>query len=135
MNTKDNKKENAAVFSVKSILEKTTKQLKTSAGRNESIYKKEVYNDIPKEKHKNLRTKLRKITENFAKTIVAEKDKNKLQSLIKDFTEYYISIYLVNDFTVNSICSNNTETETKELYLRMFDKINANIEKENNKKK
>jgi len=127
MNTKENKKE-TAIFSVKNILEKTTKNLKTSAGRKESIYKPQIYNDIPKEKHKNLRTKLRKITENFAKTIVSENDREKLKSLIKDFTEYYKEIYLINDFSVNSICSNNTETETKELYKKMFDKI-ANINK------
>ena len=122
---KENKKENV-IFSVKSIIEKTTKNLKTNAGRNESIYKKEIYTDIPKEKHKNLRTKLRKITENFARTIIAEKDKEKLKSVIKDFTKYYTEIYLVNDFSVNSICSNNTDAETKELYRKMFDKI-ANV--------
>lgn len=127
---KENKKESTTVFSVKNILDKTTKNLKTSAGRNESIYKKHIYTDIPKEKHKNLRTKLRKISENFAKTILAENDKTKLQSLIKDFTEYYTEIYLINDYSVNSICSNNTEKEIKELYKKMFDKIASN----NNKK-
>lgn len=126
MNTKkENKKENT-VFSVKNILEKTTKNLKTSAGKNESIYKKHIYADLPKEKHKNLRTKLRKISENFAKTILAENDKTKLQSLIKDFTEYYAEIYLINDYSVSSICSNNTEEETKKLYQKMFDKIASN---------
>lgn len=127
MATKENKKENAtSVFSVKSILEKTTKNLKTNLGRNESIYKKEIYTDIPKEKQKNLRTKLRKITENFARTIVAEKDTEKLKSIIKDFTEYYSEIYLINDYSVNSICSNNTDAETKKLYQEMFDKITNN---------
>lgn len=127
MSTKENKKE-TVIFSVKNLLEKTTKNLKTNSGRNESIYKKEIYTDIPKEKQKNLRTKLRKISENFAKTILNETDKTKLQSLIKDFKEYYSEIYLINDYSVNSICSNNTDTETKELYQKMFDKI-ANINK------
>lgn len=123
--SKENKKE-TAIFSVKNIIEKTTKNLKTSAGKSESIYRKEIYTDIPKEKHKNLRTKLRKITENFAQTIIAEKDKEKLKSIIKDFIEYYKEIYLINDFSVNSICSNNTETETKELYKKMFEIVTNN---------
>lgn len=122
---KENKKENV-VFSVKTILEKTTKNLKTNSGRSESIYKPHIYTDIPKEKHKNLRTKLRKITENFAKTIISEKDKEKLKSVINDFIEYYKEVYLLNDFSVNSICSNNIDAETKELYQKMFDKIANN---------
>lgn len=122
-NTKENKKENV-VFSVKTILEKTTKNLKTSAGIEEHIYKKEIYTGIPEKQHRNLRTKLRKTTKSFAETIVAEKDNNKLKSLIKDFTEYYKEIYLLNDFSVNSICSRNSQPEVKELYQKMFDIIN-----------
>lgn len=126
-----NKKETTkAIFSVKKLIESTTQQLKSSAGRNESIYKKEIYTDVPKDKHKNLRTKLRKISENFAKSIISEKDKNKLNSLIENFKEYYKGIYLLNDFSVNSICSNNTDNETKKLYEQMFEII----KKQNNKK-
>lgn len=110
-------------FSVKKVLEDTTKNLKSSSGRNESIYKKEIYNDIPKDKHKNLRTKLRKISENFAKSILAETNTTKLEQLKKDFCEYYKAIYMLNDFSVNSICSNNTDEQTKENYKKMFEKL------------
>lgn len=112
------------VFSVKDILEKTTKNLKTNLGRSESIYKKEVFAGV--ENKKNLRAKLRKIAENFAKTIIAEDNESKLKSLIKDFEEFYISFYLTNDYSVNSICSNNTDEQTKENYKKMFEKITAN---------
>lgn len=111
-------------FSVKNIIEKTTKNLKTNSGRNESIYKKEVFEGV--ENKKNLRSKLRKIAENFAKTIIAEKNESKLKDLITDFKEFYTAFYLVNDFSVNSICSNNTDEQTKENYKKMFDKITAN---------
>ena len=112
------------VFSVKNLLEKTTKDLKTNAGRSESIYKKEIFEGV--ENKKNLRSKLRKTTENFAKSILAETNETKLKSLIDNFVEYYNGIYLTNDFSVNSICSNNTDNDTKELYSKMFAKI-ANI--------
>lgn len=126
METKENKKNEKVIFSVKNLIEKTTKNLKSNSGKNESIYKKQIYVDVPKEKQKNLRTKLRKITENFAKSIIAEKDANKLKDLIRDFSTYYSEIYLVNDYSVNSICSNNTDAETKELYKKMFEKIEKN---------
>ena len=75
---------------------------------------------------KNFREKLRKTAENFAKTIIAEEDKNKLKSLIKDFNEFYTTFYLINDYSLNSFCSNNTNKETKELYQKMFEKIATN---------
>lgn len=109
---------------VNEILSKVTTNLKTSAGRNESIYKKEVFEGV--ENKKNLRSKLRKIAENFAKTIIAEDNESKLQSLIENFEEFYFSFYLINDYSLNSICSNNTDEQTKENYKKMFEKITAN---------
>ena len=64
--------------------------------------------------------------ENFAKSIIKEKNKDSLNSLIKDFQEFYTSFYLLNDYTVSSICSNNTDENTKELYKKMFEKIATN---------
>lgn len=115
----ENKKVN-----VNEILSKVTTNLKTNAGRNENIYKKEIFENV--ENKKNFRAKLRKIAENFAKTIVNEDNESKLKSLIKDFEEFYISFYLTNDYSVNSICSNNTDEQTKENYKKMFEKITAN---------
>lgn len=116
--------ENKKIINVNEILKSVTTNLKSNAGRNESIYKKEVFTGV--ENKKNLRAKLRKIAENFAKTIIAEKNEDKLKSLIKDFNEFYSSFYVVNDYSLNSICSNNTEEQTKENYKKMFEKITAN---------
>lgn len=118
------KKSNENKVNVTEILSKVTANLKTNLGRNESIYKKEIFDNI--ENKKNFRAKLRKIAENFAKTIIAENNENELKSLIKDFKEFYSSFYLVNDYSVSSICSNNTDTQTKENYKKMFEKITAN---------
>lgn len=115
----ENKKVN-----VNELLAKVTTNLKTNAGRNESIYKKEIFEGI--ENKKNFRSKLRKIAENFAKTINSENDESKLKSLIEDFNEFYKSFYLLNDYSLNSICSNNTDQQTKENYKKMFEKITAN---------
>lgn len=118
------KNETKKIINVNEILKSVTANLKSSAGRNESIYKKEIFEGV--ENKKNLRAKLRKIAENFAKTIIAEKNEDKLKSLIENFNEFYQSFYLVNDYSLNSICSNNTEDETKENYKKMFEKIIAN---------
>ena len=109
---------------VNEILSKVTANLKTNSGRNESIYKKEIFENV--ENKKNFRSKLRKIAENFAKTINNEKNQENLKSLIKDFEEFYKSFYILNDYSVNSICSNNTDEQTKENYKKMFEKITAN---------
>lgn len=116
--------ENKKVINVNEILKSVTANLKSNAGRNESIYKKEIFEGI--ENKKNLRSKLRKIAENFAKTINNEKNKENLKSLIKNFEEFYKSFYILNDYSVNSICSNNTDEQTKENYKKMFEKITAN---------
>ena len=124
MSAKVTKSNESKKVNVKEILSKVTTNLKTNAGRNESIYRKEVFEGV--ENKKNLRSKLRKIAENFAKTILAEKNDDKLKNLIKDFNEFYQSFYLLNDYSLNSICSNNTDEQTKENYKKMFEKITAN---------
>ena len=118
------KNENKKVINVNEILKSVTVNLKSNAGRNESIYKKEIFEGV--ENKKNLRSKLRKIAENFAKTIIAEKNEEKLKSLIENFNEFYKSFYLINDYSLNSICSNNTDEQIKENYKKMFEKITAN---------
>ena len=124
MSAKVTKVNESKKVNVNEILSKVTTNLKTNAGRNESIYKKEVFDEV--ENKKNLRAKLRKIAENFAKTIIKEDNESKLKSLIKDFEEFYQSFYLINDYSINSICSNNTDKQTKENYKKMFEKITTN---------
>lgn len=109
----------------KSILDSLFAQLnanndvkKGNGGLSPDIYKKEIFvkNDgtlmLPEEK-KVIRRKLRKMLQNLCLSLQTAKDKNKLA---KDFYAFYSSVYSLNDFSVNSVCSGKTDTATRNLY-------------------
>lgn len=109
----------------KSILDSLFAQLnanndvkKGNGGLSPDIYKKEIFvkNDgslmLPEEK-KVIRRKLRKMLQNLCLSLQTAKDKNKLA---KDFFAFYSSVYSLNDFSVNSVCSGKTDTATRNLY-------------------
>lgn len=109
----------------KSILDSLFAQLnanndvkKGNGGLSPDIYKKEIFvkNDgslmLPEEK-KVIRRRLRKMLQNLCLSLQTAKDKNKLA---KDFFAFYSSIYSLNDFSVNSVCSGKTDTATRNLY-------------------
>ena len=96
--------------------------LKTSkGGAKESIYKKEIFENV--ENKKAMRTKLRKLMYNYCNSIVSIKDTNKCKSLAKDFKNFYTSVYRVNDFTLSSIASVNTEDTKKEILKKGIEKF------------
>ena len=89
-------------------------ELKTSkGGAKESIYKKEIF--VKVENKKAMRTKLRKLMYNYCNSIISITDTNKCKTLAKDFSNFYTSVYRVNDFTLESIASTNTEETKKEI--------------------
>lgn len=96
--------------------------LKTSkGGAKESIYKKEIFENV--ENKKAMRTKLRKLMYNYCNSIVSIKDTNKCKSLAKDFKNFYTSVYRVNDYTLDSITSANTEDTKKEILKKGIEKF------------
>lgn len=101
--------------------------LKTSSGmKKENIYKKDIFADcITDIDKKTTRRKLRNILDNFVKTILTCTDKTKLQKYCIEFDKYYKSVYNINDYSLASICSNNTE-ETKKANLQKFLNIVSN---------
>ena len=93
---------------------KSTELLKSSkGGAKESIYKNEIFENV--ENKKAMRTKLRKLMFNYCNSILSITDSNKCKSLTKDFLNFYTSVYRVNDFTLDSIASANTEETKKEI--------------------
>ena len=107
-------------FDLKSFI--STELLKSSkGGTKESIYKNEIFANV--ENKKGLRTKLRKLVYNYCASIVEIKDDKKAKALAKDFSNFYASVYKVNDFSLSSICSANTEETKKEVLKNGIEKF------------
>ena len=98
--------------------------LKTNkGGAKESIYKKDIFEGV--DNKKSLRTKLRKLMFNYCNSILSITDNEKAKNLAKDFSNFYSSVYRVNDFTLSSICSANMEESKKEILTKGIEKFNT----------
>ena len=102
----------------------STELLKSAkGGKKESIYKNEIFAEV--ENKKGMRTRLRKLILNYCASIVAITDEKKEKALAKDFLNFYSSVYKINDFSLASICSANTEESKKEVLKKGIEKFNA----------
>lgn len=118
-------------FDLKSFM--STELLKSSnGGTKESIYKDEIFADT--ENKKSLRTKLRKLILNYCKSIIAITDEKKAKALAKDFQNFYTSVYKVNDFSLSSICSANTDESKKEILKQGIEKYSTLLNSSKTKK-
>ena len=98
--------------------------LKTNkGGAKESIYKKDIFEGV--ENKKSLRTKLRKLMFNYCSSIINITDNEKAKNLAKDFSNFYASVYKVNDFSLSSVSSANTEESKKEILTKGLEKFNT----------
>ena len=94
---------------LKSVKEKNAGLFKTSLGTKTEIYKKELFEGANEKQIKSLRKKFRNVTFNFLSTIASNADKK----LIDGFIDFYKRVYVLNDFSFNSIASENTKEEKK----------------------
>lgn len=99
---------------LKSIKEKNAGLFKTSLGTKTEIYKKELFEGANEKQIKSLRKKFRNITFNFLSTIANNADKK----LIEGFIDFYKQVYTLNDFSFNSIASENTKEEKKAILIK-----------------
>lgn len=100
---------------LKSVKEKNAGLFKTSLGTRTEIYKKELFEGAKNEKQiKSLRKKFRNVTFNFLSTIANNADKK----LIEGFIDFYKQVYVLNDFSFNSIASENTKEEKKAILIK-----------------
>ena len=110
--------------------------LKTNKGGNkENIYKKDIFDGV--DNKKSLRTKLRKLMFNYCSSIINITDSEKAKNLAKDFSNFYSSVYRVNDFSLSSVSSANTEESKKEILSKGLSKFQSllNNDTAKNKKK
>lgn len=99
---------------LKSVKEKNAGLFKTSLGTKTEIYKKELFAGANEKQIKSLRKKFRNVTFNFLSTIANNADKK----LINGFIDFYKQVYVLNDFSFNSIASENTKEEKKAILLK-----------------
>lgn len=99
---------------LKSVKEKNAGLFKTSLGTKTEIYKKELFEGANEKQIKSLRKKFRNVTFNFLSTIANNADKK----LIDGFIDFYNQVYVLNDFSFNSIASENTKEEKKAILLK-----------------
>lgn len=99
---------------LKSVKEKNAGLFKTSLGTKTEIYKKELFEGANEKQIKSLRKKFRNITFNFLSTIANNADKK----LIEGFIDFYKQVYTLNDFSFNSIASENTKEEKKAILIK-----------------
>ena len=111
--------------------------LKTNkGGAKENIYKKDIFDGV--DNTKSLRTKLRKLMFNYCTSILNITETEKAKNLAKDFANFYSSVYRVNDFSLSSVSSANTEESKKEILTKGLSKfqslLNDNTTAKNKKK-
>lgn len=99
---------------LKNVKEKNAGLFKTSLGTKTEIYKKELFEGANEKQTKSLRKKFRDVTFNFLSTIANNADKK----LIEGFIDFYKQVYILNDFSFNSIASENTKEEKKAILIK-----------------
>ena len=98
--------------------------LKTNkGGAKENIYKKDIFEGV--DNKKSLRTKLRKLMFNYCSSIINITDNEKAKNLAKDFSNFYFSVYRVNDFSLSSVCSANMEQTRKDILFKGLSKFQS----------
>lgn len=121
------------VVNAKSIIENfannTKGLLKTSLGtKKASIYKDEIFTDCNEKEKKSLRKKLRNMLFSCATSLLNEKNKENQKALIKAFNDFYKECYLINDYSLNSVCNENLKTEKKEILSNALNLCKKEIE-------
>ena len=107
---------------LKSVKEKNAGLFKTSLGTKTEIYKKDLFVGANEKQIKSLRKKFRNVTFNFLSTIANNADKK----LIDGFIDFYKQVYVLNDFSFNSIASENTKEEKKAILIKGLEIVKKN---------
>ena len=118
-----NSKALIALDVLKSVKEKNQGLFKTALGTKTEDYKKELFLGANEKQIKSLRKKFRNVTFNFLSTIANNADKK----LIDGFIEFYKQVYKLNDFSFNSIASENTKEEKKAILIKGLEIVKESL--------
>lgn len=104
-------------MNVNEILSKSRKQteslLVTNKGtKKESIYKESIFQDLTDKEKKKARKKVRNYVHSIFESLIkadADKKKEIVKKLAREFADFYCETYKVNDYTFASVASENTK--------------------------
>lgn len=107
-----------------------TTGLHTNSGlKKEELYNSSIYADCLTDKDKkSVRRKIRNLLDNFIGSIIrSEKNKTICENHCKQFKLFYEQVYKINDFSVESLVSNNTNELKKENLKKMLEIVKKNL--------
>lgn len=127
---KSTKKEVEKISFSKLLETLDTTGLHTNSGlKKENLYNSSIYADCLTDKDKkSVRRKIRNLLDNFIGSIIrSEKNKIICESHCKQFKLFYEQVYRINDFSVESLVSNNTDELKKENLKKMLEIVKKNL--------
>ena len=90
--------------------------LNTNLGTKKlSVYKESCFVGCTDKEKKSLRKKFRNVLLSISKSLIEEKNKENKKKLINAFNEFYKDTYLVNDYSLQSVCNENLSNEKKQI--------------------
>ena len=107
-----------------------TTGLHTNSGlKKENLYNSSIYAGCLTDKDKkSVRRKIRNLLDNFIGSIIrSEKNKTICENHCKQFKLFYEQVYRINDFSVESLVSNNTDELKKENLKKMLEIVKKNL--------
>lgn len=102
---------------INEILEKSRKQteslLTTNKGtKKESIYKDSIFEGLSDKEKRSARKRVRNYVHSIFESIIfadKESKKSNVTKLAKEFADFYIETYKINDYSFASVASENTK--------------------------
>ena len=106
-------------------------------GKKESLYKKEILEQMNGKSMKNKRDKIRKMLLTFCSSVCSANEKN-AKRIFVEFQKFYSEIFVTNDYSFASVCSSQRKDSEKETIAKgmdIFAKFAAKENKPGNKNK
>ena len=89
-------------------------------GKKESLYKKEILEQMNGKSMKNKRDKIRKMLLTFCSSVASANEKN-AKRIFVEFQKFYSEIFVTNDYSFSSVCSSQRKDSEKETIAKGMD--------------
>ena len=89
-------------------------------GKKESLYKKEIMEQMNGKSMKNKRDKIRKMLLTFCSSVASANEKN-AKRIFVEFQKFYSEIFVTNDYSFSSVCSSQRKDSEKETIAKGMD--------------
>ena len=103
-------------------------------GKKESLYKKEILEQMSGKSMKNKRDKIRKMLLTFCSSVSSANEKN-AKRIFVEFEKFYSEIFVTNDYSFSSVCSSQRKDSEKETIAKGMDIFAKFAAKENKTEK